>query len=475
MRNKFNNKYIKLGATILAVVILSLMFNYTLEHRAEYQEFRTMIRNTLFPIIIGFALAYLENPVLNFFEHYLLTPLGKLMFKKGDDIRKFSRGMGVVLTMTLFLFLVIGGLYLVIPQIYQSLLKMVTEAPNYYDHVTDWIRTLDKKNSEISQYMLMASERIYSQAIDYINNDILPNMDKIVAGITSGIMGGLKFMLNVILAVIISVYVLLEKEVMVSGSKKLAYSFFETNIANQIIRGVRYMDQVFGGFISGKIIDSFIIGLICYTFMTIMQFDYAVLISIIIGVTNIIPYFGPFIGAIPSVLILLMMDVKHGVIFGIFVLILQQVDGNIIGPVILGDRLNLSSMWILFAILIGGGFFGVPGMILGAPCFACLYALVGTICRSRLSKKELPLNSEEYYEVDYIRPDSNTPVMIDHEPVKKGTAIFSFDKYKKEEAAKRREESEKKRKEEEKKYRESKNIGSGKAEEDGNESDDKNK
>lgn len=475
MRNKFNNKYIKLGATILVVVILSLMFNYTLEHRAEYQEFRTMIRNTLFPIIIGFALAYLENPVLNFFEHYLLTPLGKMLFKLDDDVKKFSRGMGVVLTMTLFLFLVIGGLYLVIPQIYQSLLKIVTEAPNYYDHVTDWIRSFDKKNSEISQYMLMASERVYSQAIDYINNDILPNMDKIVAGITSGIMGGLKFMLNVILAVIISVYVLLEKEVMVSGSKKLAYSFFETNIANQIIRGVRYMDQVFGGFISGKIIDSFIIGLICYIFMTIMQFDYAVLISIIIGVTNIIPYFGPFIGAIPSVLILLMMDVKHGVIFGIFVLILQQVDGNIIGPIILGDRLNLFSMWILFAILIGGGFFGVPGMILGAPCFACLYALVGTICRTRLLKKELPLNSCEYYEVDYIRPDTNTPVMIDHEPVKKGTAIFSFDKYKKEEAAKRREESEKKRKEEEKRYKESKSEGAGKAKEAGNESDNKSK
>ena len=458
MKNKLNNKYIKFGAVILIVIILSLIFNYTLEHRTEYQEFQTMVKNTLFPIVIGFALAYLENPVLNFFEHYILTPLGKVIFKSKDDIKKFSRGMGVVLTMTLFLFLVIGGLYLVIPQIYQSLLKIVTEAPSYYDHVTEWIKSLDKKNSEVGQYMLMASERIYSQAIEYINKDILPNMDKIVAGITSGIMGGLKFMLNVILAVIISVYVLLEKEVMVAGSKKLAYSFFETDTANQMIRGVRYMDQVFGGFISGKIIDSFIIGLICYIFMTIVQFDYAVLISIIIGVTNIIPYFGPFIGAIPSVLILLMTDTKHGIIFGIFVLILQQVDGNIIGPVILGDRLNLSSMWILFAILIGGGFFGVPGMILGAPCFACLYALVGTLCRSRLSKKELPLNSAEYYELDYIKPDSNTPVMIDHEPVKKGTAVFSFDRYKKEEAARRREESEKKRKEEEQKYKDSKKI-----------------
>lgn len=456
MKWKFEKKYIKIGLVVLCVVILSLLFNYTLEHRAEYNEFRTMIKNTLFPIVVGFVLAYLENPVLNFFEHYIFTPIGKKIFKDDNDKKRFSRGMGIVFTMALFLLLVIGGMYLVIPQVYQSLLKIVTEAPNYYDHMTDWIRSLNKKNSEIGQYILMGSERIYSQGLDYLNNNILPNMDKIVASVTSGIVGGLKFMLNVILAIIISVYVLLEKEVLVAGGKKLAYSFFETSIANQIIRGIRFVDQVFGGFISGKIIDSFIIGLICYIFMTIVQFDYAVLISIIIGVTNIIPYFGPFIGAIPSALILLMIDVKYGIVFAIFILVLQQVDGNIIGPVILGDRLNLSSMWILFAILIGGGFFGVPGMILGAPCFACLYALVGTICRTLLTKKKLPLDSEKYYDIDYIKPDSKILVPINHEPVKKGTAIFSFDRHKKEEAARKKAESVKAQKEEERIYREEK-------------------
>lgn len=453
MKWRFEKKYIRIGLIALAVIILSLLFNYTLEHRTEYQEFRAMVGRTLFPIVIGSVLAYLENPVLNFFEHYLFTPIGGLIFKKEEDKWKFSRGMGVVFTLALFLFLVIGGLYLVIPQVYQSLLNIVTEAPNYYDHVTEWIKSLAKNNAEVSQYLLVASDKVYSQALDYINNSILPNMDKIVAGITSGIMGGLKFMLNVILAIIISVYVLLEKEILIAGAKKLTYSFFSTRHANQVIRGVRYADQVFGGFISGKIIDSFIIGLICYIFMTIVQFDYAVLISIIVGATNIIPYFGPFIGAIPSAMILLMTDVKHGIIFGIFVLVLQQVDGNIIGPIILGDRLNLSSMWILFAILIGGGFFGVPGMILGAPCFACLYALVATFCRSRLSHRKLPLDSKDYYEVDYIKPDSGKPVMIDHAPIKKGTAVFSFEKEKREEALKKREESIKQVKEEEEQYR----------------------
>lgn len=456
MKKRFNNKYVKLGITLLVVVVLSLMFNYTLEHKKEYEAIKTLIKGTLAPIIAGFVLAYLQTPVLNFFEHYLFTPVGNKVFKEKKDVKKFSRGLGLLFTIALFLFLVIGGLYLVIPQIYQSLLKIVTEAPNYYNHLSEWIMSLDKKHSEVSEYLLVASEKLYSQAIDYLNDDVLPNMDKIVAGITSGIMGGLKLVLNVVLAVIISIYVLLEKEVLAATGKKFLYSLFDTTNANQIIRGVRYMDKVFGGFISGKIVDSFIIGLICYIFMTIVQLDYAVLISIIVGVTNIIPYFGPIIGAVPSVLILLMTDVKAGIIFAIFAVVLQQVDGNIIGPVILGDKLNLSSMWILFAILVGGGFFGVPGMILGVPCFACIYTLISTICRGRLEKKKLPLNSEEYFEIDYISPDDGKPVLINHEPIRKGIGVFSFDKPEKEKAIKQREENEKKLKEKEQKLREEK-------------------
>lgn len=294
---------------------------------------------------------------------------------------------------------------MVIPQIYQSLVKIVTDAPNYYNTAEQWVNSLNPEQSEISKYISMGLERIYSQAITYLNESILPNMDKIVAGITSGIMGGLKMLLNLILAIIISVYVMAEKEVLISVGKKLTFSLFNTKNANAIIRGTRYVNQVFGGFINGKIIDSFIIGVLCYLFMQIVGLEYAVLISIIVGVTNIIPYFGPFIGAIPSILILLMMDFKQGLIFAVFVVVLQQVDGNIIGPLILGDRLKISSMWILFAILVGGGFFGVPGMILGAPCFACIYALLGSICKMKLQAKELPVATEAYYDIDQIEND----------------------------------------------------------------------
>ena len=243
-------------------------------------------------------------------------------------------------------------------------------------------------------------------------------MDKIVAGITSGIVGGLKIILNMVLAIIISVYVMAGKETLISVAKKLIYSIFSIKNANSVLDGMRYVSQVFGGFVNGKIIDSFIIGAICYVFMVIVGFDYAVLISIVVGVTNVIPYFGPFIGAIPSAFILLMISPKQSIIFVIFVIVLQQVDGNIIGPLILGDRLKLSSMWILFAILVGGGLFGVLGMILGAPCFACIYSLVGTICRSKLKERNLPTDTDDFYGLECIVSENgkNVPKMREHVP-----------------------------------------------------------
>ena len=412
MKWKIEKKYLKIAGITLGIIVLAIMFNNLLEHEGRLSAIKSTVSGTMAPIVTGCILAYLLNPILNFFEHYCFTPLGKVLFSKKEGTeKKFSRALGTLCTILLFLILVVGGLYLVIPQVYLSLSKIVTEAPNYYNTVVKWIDSLDPKQSEVSRYLLMGLDRVYSQAISYLNNDILPNMDKIVAGITSGIVGGLKMILNTILALTISIYVMLEKEILISVGKKLTYSFFSKRNANAIMRGTRYANQVFGGFINGKIIDSFIIGVICYIFMIIVQFDYAVLISMIVGVTNIIPYFGPFIGAIPSALILLMMDVKQGIIFIIFVIILQQIDGNVIGPVILGDRLKISSMWILFAILVGGGFFGVPGMILGAPCLACLYALVGTVCKDRLHGKGLPTQTAEYYDIDQVAVDGSGEVI----------------------------------------------------------------
>ncbi len=420
MKWKIKQKYIILGITTLIVIVLALIFQHALENSTEKLTIVDTIGSTMLPILGGCIFAYLLNPVLYFFEHYFFTPLSQIIWKKADreeTRRKFSRAFGIIFTIVTFLIILVGGLYLVVPQVYQSLVKIVSDAPDYYNSVETWIDSLDRDKSDVSKYLLMGLDRVYAQAIEYLNKDIIPNMDKIVVGITSGIVVGLKILLNMVLIVIISVYVMAEKEILISVVKKLIYSLFSNKNANTIMKGIRYADKVFGGFISGKIIDSFIIGVICYLFMTIAGMEYSVLISIVIGVTNVIPYFGPFIGAIPCSLILLIVGWKQGIIFVIFIFILQQIDGNIIGPLILGDRLNLSSMWILFSILIGGGIFGVPGMILGAPCFACIYALVSTLCESRLIAKDLPTDTNRYLKVSTI-DDMGTIVEME-EPEKK--------------------------------------------------------
>ena len=405
MKKTLGKKYFKIGAIAFVVIILSIVFKYSLENGTKIAEAKAIIDGTLWPIIAGFIMAYLLNPILNFFERCCFQPVLKFVFRdeaKEIQRNKLSRTFGILCTMILFFVILIGGLYLVIPQVYASLVKIVSDIPDYYNEIEQWIISLDKDKSEVSKYLLMGLDRGYSQGMQYLNEEILPNVDKIVVGVTSGIVGGLKAILNLVLAVIISIYVMASKESLICVGKKITYSIFSLKNANSVLRGIRYADNVFGGFINGKIIDSFIIGAICYLFMVLAQFDYAILISIVVGVTNVIPYFGPFIGAIPSTLILFMMSPKQGLIFAVFVVILQQVDGNIIGPLILGDRLKISSMWILFAILVGGGLFGVAGMILGAPCFACLYAFVGTVCRSRLKNKNLPVETEAYYTIHQI-------------------------------------------------------------------------
>lgn len=408
MKWKIEKKYIGIAVLALIVVLLSILFNSLLAESAKYQGFLTTLKRTFMPIIWGFILAYLLNPILRYFENKMFLPLSKKIYGKSKKENKekkqkrLARTLSVISTMLLFLLAVIGSLYVVIPQVYESIATIVGNVPTYYSEVEAWVTNFMAKDGALSEGIQNGLDNMYEQLMNYVNTVVLPNMDKIVKGITNGVMGVIRALLNTGIAIIISVYVLCEKENLVSYAKKLVYSYFSKKNANRLIAGTRHVDKVFGGFINGKIADSIIIGLLCYIFMVIAGFEYSVLISLIVGVTNVIPYFGPFIGAIPSVLLLLVTDPKQGLIFAIFVLILQQLDGNVIGPLILGESLKLSSMWILIAILIGGGLIGVPGMILGAPTLACIYSLVSKDSRRRLAKKDLPLETKDYLEMDLV-------------------------------------------------------------------------
>ncbi len=403
MKYKVEKKYITIAVLSFLVIVGSTLFKFFLENGDIFNEIVSAVITALLPILSGMGLAYLLNPILKFFEKYLFVPIFNLINKKfKKDYSFYIRLCSIVLTLSLFFLFLIGMVYLVVPQVYKSLNNIISELSTYYETIESWINVFEKDNAEIATYIAMGFEQAYMQVTDYLENVILKNVDKIAVGITSGIVVGVKSIFNIVLSVIISVYVMFEKEKLVSIGKKLVFSLFDNKKANTVLDCTRFVDRVFGGFISGKIIDSFIIGVLCYIFMIIFGFRYPVLISIVVGVTNVIPYFGPFIGAIPSGLILFMADPKQGLLFGVFILALQQLDGNFIGPLILGDKLKISSMWILFAILIGGSLFGVAGMVLGAPFLACLFAITRHFCKKRLDEKNLPIQSDFYYDIDRI-------------------------------------------------------------------------
>lgn len=403
MKYKFDNKYIMIAILTFSVICGALLLNYILANKGTISSLYNTLMTALLPILSGMILAYLLNPILKGIEKYVFTPLFKLINKKiKKDFSFYIRLCSIVVTMAIFFLFLTSMIYLVVPQVYKSLNSIVGELSNYYTRVDEVINMLKQDHSEMSAFLLNTFEQGYIQVLDYLQNVVTKNLDKVAVSITSGIVVGVKSVFNVVLAIIISIYVMFEKENMIALCKKLTYSLFDNNKANTVIHCTRFVDDVFGGFISGKIIDSFIIGILCYIFMIIFGFEYPVLISIVVGVTNVIPYFGPFIGAIPSVFILFMVEPRQGLLFAVFVLALQQLDGNFIGPLILGDRLKISSMWILFAILIGGSLFGVIGMVLGAPFLACIFAILRWFTKERLDSKNLPIQSQYYYDIDYI-------------------------------------------------------------------------
>ena len=240
----------------------------------------------------------------------------------------------------------------------------------------------------------------------WLRKNVMEQSD-FIANITTGVYNVVKAVFNAIIGLIISVYVLMTKEKFIGQAKKIIYAIFRPRYGNVVMEVFRKADDVFGGFFIGKIIDSLIIGCICFVGLAILRMPYVALISVIVGVTNIIPFFGPYIGAIPSFILIFLVDPMKGVYFIIFIIILQQVDGNVIGPKILGNTTGLSPFWVIFAILLFGGSFGVIGMLFGVPIFAMIYYIVKRIVEHILKKRRLPEETEQYIELDTVDAATN--------------------------------------------------------------------
>ena len=364
-------------------------------------------------IINGVIIAFLLNPLVNKLRVKNRETL-EVIFPKADKtrIKKIADVFAVIFAMLFLLLFIAAFLWILIPSLYDSINKFYDNIDTYTDNVTKWGNQLLKDNEKILELVNRYVVDFESVLKNLFTEKLIPNMDTIVKTLSSGIVGGLKLVLNFVVGIIAAIYVLLSKDKFSAQSKKAAYAVLGKERGNKFIAACDYVDGVFGGFISGKIADSLIIGLICFIFCTIVNMPYAMLISVVVGITNMIPFFGPFIGAIPSSVLVLVDSPKMCLVFVIFIIILQQVDGNIIGPLILGDTTGLSSFWVLFAIMVGGNLFGFVGMLLGVPAFACIYTFVAMLIRDVLKKRGLTNETEFYVSLRGIE-ENNKPIKGD--------------------------------------------------------------
>lgn len=402
--------YLAIGALIFLVFCCCIAVFTMIYKYAALKKACAAFLNMLQPILIGAVLGYLFNPLMRRID----MGLGERILPKVKDKEKVKHAIRTVSSiLTLLIFLILFGLviYMIVPALMDSIVNLVNTMSGNVEHFIDWYNNLSlpgKGSDAWEGYLLMAAEYIE----EWFDNSLVPQLQDFtqwqdyLASITTSAINVVVLLKNVIIGLIVSIYVLMEKERFEGQAKKITFAVLPIKQANALIQIVHKVDQIFGGFIIGKIIDSIIIGIICFIGCSILHMPYTLLVSVIIGITNVIPFFGPLIGAIPCLIIVTITDPLHGLYLLIFVLVLQQVDGNIIGPKILGESTGLSSFWVIFAIMIGSGLFGFMGMLFGVPVFAVIYYLIQRLISYLLKRRGLPEKTLDYTLVTHVDPET---------------------------------------------------------------------
>lgn len=397
--NTPKNRYFLLGLTIFLAGAALISVYYILFHSNKLANVFKFIANISMPVVYGFVLAYVLIPALNFFEGKVVVPFCRKCKVDINAQKNRIRAVSVAITACISIFVVYIFIYMFVSQIVPSIQDIIANFDTYTSNGIAYINKIFEDNPNFRDFFNNAVKTYSSDLESWLNNSLVPKISTIVMNVSLSVISILGFLWDFIIGFILSIYILHSKDVFAGQAKKITYSLFSLEKADRILQDVRFIHKTFTGFISGKVIDSFIIGLICFAGTSILGIPYAALVSVIIGVTNIIPFFGPFLGAIPcSVLIFVVapMEPLHTVYFIIFILLLQQFDGNILGPKILGDSTGLGSFWVIFAITIFGGIMGVPGMIIGVPTFAVIFAMIRRFVNNKLAKKGLPIDRDEY-------------------------------------------------------------------------------
>lgn len=386
MKINWNNKYATIAMYAFLVICGSILLYLGI---ARFTEIKIGINDfigTLQPFIIGTALAYLLNFILKFYEKNILS------YKWFNNLNKTAkRAVGIVFTYITAILITYLFIQFVLPQLIDSVVGLVNNIPQYVNDVSKYTNELIGNVNLQPEYITLINEKL-GEAINYIIttiSNLLPVIANFVISTTSSV-------LNIIIGIIVSIYILIDKEKFIALSKKVTYALCSKERAKFVLNLANKSNMTFSKFIGGKILDSAIIGILTFIILTIFKMPYVLLISVIIGVTNIIPFFGPFIGGIPSAIIILFASPIQALWFIIIIIVIQQIDGNIIGPKILGDSIGISAFWILFSLLVAAKFMGVVGMIIGVPLFAIIYSIIKEVVEDKLRKKGLPVETEEY-------------------------------------------------------------------------------
>lgn len=392
------NNYVRLSLALFGALAGFWLFYTLVSDFSDVFGFIAAALDLLMPFVVGFVLAYLIAPIYDFVER----PLYRAFAGTGKTPRRFaktgSKTIATVAAIGLLIAVVVGLLSLVIPEAIQSITELVESVPARAKDILAWVQDISVRygDNPVMQYVSDSVGDMTQSLTAWAHADLLPQLGNLALQFSNGIFGFIGTMSNVFIGLIICIYALNSKELFAAQAKKVVYSFFKTSNANYIVHMTRYIDQTFGRYINGMLLDALLLGTMVFVGMSILGLPYAPLVAVIVGVCNLIPMFGPFFGAAFGCFFVLMKDPLQALFFLLFFLVIQQLDANLIAPRILGGKTGLSSFWVIFAIVLGGGLFGVIGMILGVPTFAVVYTLFRQYVNRRLRKKAVPDNTQAY-------------------------------------------------------------------------------
>lgn len=403
---KINNKYLSYGLTAFAVIASAIILYFIILRFKDILlaigNFLKIFKSLLYGIIIAFLLTQLYN--------YFDRLFNKWLNKKVKNVKKISKIISLTLSIVILLLLLFLIIYVLIPKLIISILGIINSWSTYTNSIETWLMNVLSVSPNLKEAILNMVNESSSDILTWLTTAIVPNLENVSNTVTTGLTDMYIFLKDFVIGFVFSIYILVNKNKFIAGIKKITYRILGIKKTNELMKTTRFCYRIFIGFLKGKSLASIIVGFVCYISMIILDIPYALLISFIIAVTNIIPFFGPFIGWIPSAILIALISPLKALYFSIMILLLQQIDGNYLSPKLMGDSIGLSAFWVLLAIVIFGELFGIIGMILGVPIFAVIYQFITRNVDYKLKENGLPVDIEEYENLKYI--DETTKKVI---------------------------------------------------------------